>query len=658
MSRGNGEEHTDVVEMDAMDVDDWDRDRHTPVASDGNLAALVKQSAVDESKPTAKPGARLPRQTVPTPKPVLETLQTSSKIAPVLDEGWDDGAKVESPKTSQNTVRRTSAIPIVQPAPSTPRRTAALPSVTANEPRTPPALTKKPMTSAAPAKPAPSNAAAPAKVTAPKSIAPAKSAPVKSIASIVNPTAPAQVTTQPTKPGSIPSVAKPGASARPALVSAPPATSIPTAPRPQPAKPIATAPVSEPPKRISEPARLPPPPEPARVADPDDWGPKTSITNQLASPPPASRDLADDYVEEPREPSVIIDLNSKAPRKTGMVRAQSPVVLLTSEQNATTSGVFMMPTAASPNATRARSQVPPSSVWDTPSTTHADPVSSPPSPHEPVPPSQWDTPSTTNAAPVFSPPSPFEASSFTPMQQQSAPPPRIADLAAIPQPLAHVEATERRIVPRSVLASVLPTPRRRRIALIGGGVIAVLVLAFALSGGKNTSHAAVVEPTRAAKPTAPSAQHVATADKPAVVEPATLPAPAVAPAATPAPSPTPKPAPRRQLRAKKPVVVDYDKQKDAQPDHDESLARARAAYAVGNQHLFAGETEAAVTAYRKALASYPTYVAGYRGLGLAFSQQGDRAAAIKAFKTYVALAPTAKDVALIKKRIARLSAAL
>ena len=48
------------------------------------------------------------------------------------------------------------------------------------------------------------------------------------------------------------------------------------------------------------------------------------------------------------------------------------------------------------------------------------------------------------------------------------------------------------------------------------------------------------------------------------------------------------------------------------------------------------------------------YVGGYRGLGLAHAQRGDTASALEALRTYVAAAPHARDVALIKKRIARL----
>ena len=46
-------ESTNVVEMDAIDIDEWDRDRHTPRAHDTNLAELVRQSTAAEAKPNA-----------------------------------------------------------------------------------------------------------------------------------------------------------------------------------------------------------------------------------------------------------------------------------------------------------------------------------------------------------------------------------------------------------------------------------------------------------------------------------------------------------------------------------------------------------------------------------------------------------------------------
>ena len=80
------------------------------------------------------------------------------------------------------------------------------------------------------------------------------------------------------------------------------------------------------------------------------------------------------------------------------------------------------------------------------------------------------------------------------------------------------------------------------------------------------------------------------------------------------------------------------------------------AYDTGNQALFAGDSAAAIRAYRQVLGYVPTYAPGFRGLGLAHAQQGDIGAAIMALRTYLSLAPSARDVALIKKRIAILQA--
>jgi len=92
----------------------------------------------------------------------------------------------------------------------------------------------------------------------------------------------------------------------------------------------------------------------------------------------------------------------------------------------------------------------------------------------------------------------------------------------------------------------------------------------------------------------------------------------------------------------------------AQAEEDPAIARARGAYISGNDKLFAGDTTGAIEAYREALSIYPGYVGGYRGLGLAYAQRGDHKRALDAFKTYVAAVPAAKDVPLIKKRISRL----
>jgi tetratricopeptide (TPR) repeat protein len=124
-----------------------------------------------------------------------------------------------------------------------------------------------------------------------------------------------------------------------------------------------------------------------------------------------------------------------------------------------------------------------------------------------------------------------------------------------------------------------------------------------------------------------------------------------------APTPAPKPRPRVHK-----VVVDYDtpRHKAAkaalapQPEDEVALSKARAAYDSGNQSLFGGDPSAAIQSYEQSLAAYPGYAAGYRGLGLAYAQQGDKAKALHAFHTYLAMAPAAKDVALIQKRVSML----
>jgi hypothetical protein len=82
---------------------------------------------------------------------------------------------------------------------------------------------------------------------------------------------------------------------------------------------------------------------------------------------------------------------------------------------------------------------------------------------------------------------------------------------------------------------------------------------------------------------------------------------------------------------------------------------ARASYQRGNTLLFAGDAAGAVAAYRKAVELAPADPIGYRGLGLAYEQQGGTAAAIRALRKYLKLAPGAADREIIARRIARLS---
>ena len=90
-------------------------------------------------------------------------------------------------------------------------------------------------------------------------------------------------------------------------------------------------------------------------------------------------------------------------------------------------------------------------------------------------------------------------------------------------------------------------------------------------------------------------------------------------------------------------------------ENDEAMvAAARTAYQRGNQLLFAGNANGAVQSYKESLRVYPGYVAGYRGLGLAYSALGETSEARTAFNHSLKTVPTAKDAPLIRKRLEHL----
>ena len=107
------------------------------------------------------------------------------------------------------------------------------------------------------------------------------------------------------------------------------------------------------------------------------------------------------------------------------------------------------------------------------------------------------------------------------------------------------------------------------------------------------------------------------------------------------------------------VVIEYDAAPGSAPkpvaavdSADASLVdKARKVYTEGNARLFAGKTDKAIGSYREALRVYPGYVAGYRGLGLAYAEQGKAPNAVAALKHYLDIVPSAKDAAMIRKRL-------
>ena len=300
-------------------------------------------------------------------------------------------------------------------------------------------------------------------------------------------------------------------------------------------------------------------------------------------------------------------------------------------------------------------------------------------------------------------PTPVQSSPTPPVQRAVTPPP--VQRAVTPPPVQHAPSpppVEPRPAPPPVqyapVAAPSPTPApegepepestpprsRRKLVLIAGAaaglmLLVVAVIAATRGGGSDSKAPAATDEARAsgsevASAAAPPPAQEAPApppSAPAPAKPKAAPPPArpaaaaIAPAPAPAHAPAAPPPPAAKPRAvrSKRVVVDYDSTKTpAKPaastaplDDDAALAKARAAYASGNQLLFAGDPDGAIRDYREAIAEYPNYAAGYRGLGLAYAQKADKANALQAFRTYLRLAPTAKDAPLIKKRMTRLS---
>jgi hypothetical protein len=237
-------------------------------------------------------------------------------------------------------------------------------------------------------------------------------------------------------------------------------------------------------------------------------------------------------------------------------------------------------------------------------------------------------------------------------------------------------------------ATIRPKLASRRVIAIAGATIAAVVAVIVVAATRGAAPGA--RPAAVAAPTRPpmSAHAVAIDPPPPPARPEHAPAPAARPSPTAAPAADdppasslepararaaeprehhivaakphrlrPLPAYRGNRKVSRTVALQPAPHEEPESTEDEpAIARARGAYDAGNQALFAGDSAAAIRAYRQVLGYAPTYAAGFRGLGLAHAQQGDIGAAVMALRTYLTLAPHARDVALIKKRIAILQA--
>jgi hypothetical protein len=362
----------------------------------------------------------------------------------------------------------------------------------------------------------------------------------------------------------------------------------------------------------------------------EDWDDPNAATSIGTSTSPPSGDW-----DGPRESSVIVDLNAVAARSEAPRRAQtSPITQLTSEQGTTTSGAFVMPVAPAGKGTQPETAIAPSFETLTapmaPSAASFETVTAPglpsagsfetltapmapavgraptpmpfalplaPPPAEPAPPqrAEHDRASSPDLERASSPQLGARAAAWqTPLPQvlPHAPPATFPSAAgldyhgadAVPGPSARPEPTEPRIARGSLLATVLPTPKSRRFAAIGVAAAGVLmIVAFAIAGGSSSSPAPVAAKDKPAAAshdsTPPSAPSAPATSQPAVAAQTRVAAATQTDRATtttdaPTTHPTPgkkQPAKRRISRGKKPVVVDYDKQRDPTPDPDQAL---------------------------------------------------------------------------------------
>jgi hypothetical protein len=82
--------------------------------------------------------------------------------------------------------------------------------------------------------------------------------------------------------------------------------------------------------------------------------------------------------------------------------------------------------------------------------------------------------------------------------------------------------------------------------------------------------------------------------------------------------------------------------------------RARVAYQEGVKLFVGGQLASARLKFREAIRWHQGYASPYRGLGLLYEREGNRAKAVRVLKQYLKLAPGASDAAKIRDRVERL----
>ncbi len=731
----------DAFEIDAMDLEEWERDQRTPQAPDARLSELVKQSTVAEDPRPSTPSlvrglakhqhSPPPATGVPNAPTVRSPAPTASIIARDKPRTPVAGAAVvrrdatpppavprdDNPFDSPTVVSRVPNGPVLQKRTTVSTR-ATLPSGTATPPGgtpTPPAGTS--------ARAQPSPAGAPAvRTQAPPANAPSTGAnrpPMAAVSATRTSTSPAGTTPlggTPTPPmgSSFPPKRAPMApvsGTRDAQSSArmqtpaggvsaaerPTATPVPATPSmpKRAATPPAGAPARTPTRAVTPRAGIVPPRE---IEDSEGWAlpddaEDTDWSTVTATTP------APGAVREPVAPSVVAApvtaTTARAPAATPPAPTQ---VVVPAAPPSVVSVLAPAPVVAPASAFAPE----PSVVDERVSAFARKSVSTPPEP-QPLP-----------APPSLSLPAPSIAMTPGPPVVPLAPPPPALPYPVEPRPAPAPAHHEGFRLPREESSNQIdsrPVVRAsmagRTKAIIGGGIaLALIAIIYVATRGSNdrkpeTSVIANQDPpstprareapngdnTTAGSSTAtPPDPTSSAADRPAISQPdvtrtvPTRPPPTGIPPSGTDPSdirptgglptgtnptgtnptgtnPTGSKAPKGPKGSKTIGNTAPDPETGVAAVSSakaENLAKARTAYEAGNTKLFSGDYDGAVTEYKQVVSLGSA--TGYRGLGLAYAQRGDKAKAAQAFRSYLGAAPNAKDADAIRKRIAALSA--
>lgn len=689
---------SEEIEMDAMDLEEWERDQRTPQAPDAKLTELVKQSAAILDEP------KRPTQTL------AHVLVKQQQTGLPPEPGSLDAQTVRAPPA---TVIHRETKPA---APNVVARTIASAPTRATPPA---GISKRPVDEdsegwALPDDVADSDWSSLATVPTPVAAGPKPAAP-KPVAAkpVIAATTPARsdatpgpariVATIPARRDATPGPARIDATTAPRGDATPgpariDATTAARNATPGPARAVATIParpgVVKPVVAAITPARsdATPPPRPATQAPPP---PAPTPRPPVAAPPAGTATSGDDYSTETTTVGTADEtvIEAKLPRRDA-TPSPAPTTKIGVPQGKTASPASgPRPEAVSVEALAAAvadddvPELEPSQSDDDlaipmvapePSVVIAREVSEPVRlPEPPQVPAPLPPPPRPRTQPVplvvATQPQPMiPQPPVLPPTAQPAPKPPVA-VVTQPRPSPAAPRDERWTQTDS-LPIVRPRMSRAMIAIIGGAVAvaAIVVIVVATRGpSKETAEPAVIakhdpEPTGSAEPvgrdTAGSADETGSGSATAP-EPTGTPPTETEPTGTPptGPTPTSRTPVGRTPTGRTPTIGKVPKTPPETPGtattgpSSETLAAARASYSAGNSKLFAGDVEGAISAYKQTLALAPGYAAGYRGLGLAYAQQGNKAKSLQALRQYLAAAPNAKDAEIIRKRIAGLA---